>query len=299
MVEMATAIGHTADAARYTALLATLRTEYHTAFWDPAQKWYGTGTQMAQAMPLWLGVVPPAIVPTLVANLADDVSNNGLSVGFIGVRYLFEALARANRTDAALACLLRIEYPGYGAEVYSEFEPATSLWESWDGDTMHQWLDESSRDHHYQASINTFLRKYVVGLDQPDGSFGWSTVRFRPEPAANLPDGLAVALPGAAVSIATHRGQIDAQWLRLPNGTVVIELEIPAGSVGEVHVPLVACTVGPNATITEHRAGTVYTAADGFVTAGSSRGITPGGADDRFACFRTLSGSYTFTAICQ
>lgn len=43
--------------------------------------------------------------------------------------------------------------------MFSKYEPSTALWESWDGDTMHQWVAESSRDHHYQASIHTFIRK--------------------------------------------------------------------------------------------------------------------------------------------
>ena len=34
-------------------------------------------------------------------------------------------------------------------------------------DTMHQWIDESSRDHHYMTSINTFFRKYVVTAPFP------------------------------------------------------------------------------------------------------------------------------------
>jgi hypothetical protein len=46
---------------------------------------------------------------------------------------------------------------------------------------MHQWLDESSRDHHYSASISTFLRKYLAGLDQPWGATAWETIKCRPE----------------------------------------------------------------------------------------------------------------------
>jgi hypothetical protein len=48
---------------------------------------------MAQAAPLWLGITPPALVNRLVAKLATEVVTKGVTVGFVGVRYLFEALA--------------------------------------------------------------------------------------------------------------------------------------------------------------------------------------------------------------
>ena len=71
-----------------------------------------------------------------------------------------QALAKVNRTDVALRMLLATEYPSYGYNIVVNEEHATSLWESWDGSSMQQWFDESSRDHHFSASINTFLRKY-------------------------------------------------------------------------------------------------------------------------------------------
>ncbi len=68
-------------------------------------------------------------------------------MGFLGIIYLFEGLAKVNRTDAVLRMLLREEYPSLGFEILNDVEPATSLWESFDVHTMNQWVDESSRDH--------------------------------------------------------------------------------------------------------------------------------------------------------
>ena len=39
--------------------------------------------------------------------------------------------------------------------------------------------------------------------------------------------------------------------MRLPNGTIQVELDVPAGSVGEVHVPLLRCERGQTTTIME------------------------------------------------
>ena len=70
-----------------------------------------------------------------------------------------------------------------------------------------QWLAESSRNHHYQTSINTFLRKYVVGLDMPVGVSGWAVVKARLE-AVFVWDDLSREVPGASVSIHSHRGVV-------------------------------------------------------------------------------------------
>jgi hypothetical protein len=119
---------------------------------------------------------------------------------------VFEALAKVNRTDVALKMLQATEYPSYGYNILG-VEKASSLWESWDGATMQQWFDESSRDHHFTASINTFIRKYLGGLQQEYGQTGWQIVKCRPE-AAVYPD----LLDSASVHLASHRGNVSCSW---------------------------------------------------------------------------------------
>ena len=70
---------------------------------------------------------------------------------------------------------------------------------------MHQWVDESSRDHHYSASINTFIRKFIGGLDQPRGSIAWEVVRCKPD-AARYPD----LLGEASASLESRRGTVSS-----------------------------------------------------------------------------------------
>lgn len=156
------------------------------------------------------------------------------TVGFIGVRYIFEALAKVNRTDVALRMLNVTAYPSFGWQITNNMEPATSLWESFDVPTMHQWVDESSRDHHYSASINTFLRKYLAGLDQPRGSTAWGVVKCRPE-AIFYPD----MLPTAAALLQSRRGPVGCSWRAAPVGGLPPPPPPPAA------VPPVYCVITP------------------------------------------------------
>ena len=98
-------------------------------------------------------------------------------------------------------------YPSFGWQITNSYEPATSLWESYDAPTMRQWLDESSRDHHYSASINTALRKTLAGLDMPTAENAWSVVKCRPE-AAHWPH----LLPSASAILESRRGQVGCSW---------------------------------------------------------------------------------------
>lgn len=96
-----------ADAEMYSRQAAQLTEAFHDAFWNASAGVYSTGTQMAQAAALWVGAVPSTELPKHVANLAEDVVQNGVTFGFLGVQYVFEALAKNGRVDAALECLLR------------------------------------------------------------------------------------------------------------------------------------------------------------------------------------------------
>merc|ERR1711871_812998 len=130
------------------------------------------------------------------------------------------------------------------------YEPSSTLWESWTGDTMTQWLDESSRNHHYQTSINTFLRKYVIGLDQESNSSSWSHIRARPEAAlVHLYDREFFSkLPCASTRVASHRGVISLSWSHRVNtnnnktdGTSVfaMNISVPPGSKSSIYIPLI------------------------------------------------------------
>jgi len=290
LAEIATALGETEAAAAFNAAATAGRAEFHQTFWDPTARHYGTGTQLDAAMALWIGAVPADSMQQVADDLAQAVADQGLTFGFLGVRYVFEALAKVGRIDGALRCLLRRGYPGYGYTMYNAYEPSTTVWESWDAPTMHQWLDESSRAHHFMTGISTFLRKYVVGLDMPEGTAGWEVVRVRPEAAAPLNDSaLEAAVPWAATAIETARGRVAVSWAREPTGSVSLNCSIPLGSTGEVHLP----KHGGDGTIREN--GTQVWSNGKITPAAAAQGITSATDGLRFVIFDVQSGVYSFS----
>ena len=100
--EMAHATGRAAEAAAFDAMLPTLRAQYHVSFFDPAGNIYGDGTPTAFGCALWLGVTPPALLPTVVSNFVAQVTSVGYkmsTMGFIGVRYDSYASPTENRGE--------------------------------------------------------------------------------------------------------------------------------------------------------------------------------------------------------
>ena len=241
--ELALATGRVAEAAQYAAWLSQSRAAYHASFYDPAGGVYGDATPTAFAAALWVGAVPDALLPAVVERFVWQLSSAGYglqTLGFIGVRYVFEALARVNRTDVALRMLNRTAYPSFGYQITNVLEPATSLWECQDAPTMHQWVDESSRSHHYSASINTFLRKYLAGLDQVRGSVAWAVVKCRPE-ASLLP----TLLPTASATVRTARGLVGCSWSATPLAGGLLPPPPPPPPPPSAPPPPVFCAITP------------------------------------------------------
>ena len=288
--ELAAALGEAADAAAFAARLAARRTDFHAAFWNPALGLYGAGTQAAQAVALWTGAAAAAgVAANVSAALAGAMTRGGLAFGFLGVKYAFEALALNGHVDAALRTLLQTGFPSFGYELFNEFEPTTNLWESFDAPTHRQWLDESSRSHHYQASLNTFFRKHVVGLDMPAGAAAWASVAVRPFAALPLAADLAAALPHARATLAAHRGTVEVSWARVGAAALQLNVTLPSGCEGTVSVPKSAGA----ATAVAEGGASVW--AQGAFVAGTP-GVLAGADDGDFVTFTVTSGAFIFLA---
>ena len=288
MAELAGALGEAADAAAFSAALAQRRHEYHAAFWSGGL--YGGGTQTAQAVALWTGVAAGAGVAGNVSEwLGSSMVTHGLDFGFIGVRYVYEALAQNGQIEAALRALLATDYPSYGAELFDLYEPSTSLWETWDASVHHQWLDESSRNHHYQASIHTFLRKHVAGLDMPTGAAAWASVLVKPYAALPLPADLALAVPSARVTLQAYRGVLEVSWARLGGAGpgVCRNVTLPSGSGGVVSVPR---SVGEATGVRE--GGRSVWVGGAFVP--GVEGVLGAAEEGAFIAFEVTAGAFTF-----
>lgn len=158
---------------------------------------------------------------------------------------------------------------------------------------MHnQWLDESSRNHHYTASIHTFLRKHVAGLDMAPGAAAWSSVVVRPYAALPLPADLEAAVPFARATTDSYRGTVEVSWARKigNGGGVQLNATLPSGTEGAVSVPK---TFGNTTSCTE--GSSVVWRGGAFVP--GVPGVLAAVDDGSFIVFTVTSGAFVFASI--
>ena len=149
VAEMAAALGKTEDAAKYSKMHAEVLAEWHEAWYNAEAGYYADGGQTAQVLALTIDAAPsPAIkqkvVEHLVANIAEH--DNHTTTGIIGWRFQPAALSANGHAELAYALMTQRTYPSVGYEIIGKTgEPATTLWELWDGDAEGPGMN--SRNH--------------------------------------------------------------------------------------------------------------------------------------------------------
>jgi hypothetical protein len=223
MADMTEAVGDGSSTV-YRRRFIERRVEFHDAFFNAANSSYGVGTQDEHALALWIGAPPTAelagaVATTLVAQIEEMIAKaeNATSpttkpkgvdfVGGVGVRFLFEALARNGHAATALKLAMKTTWPGYGYMFYNELEPSTTLWELWGGDDGAASMD--SRNHIYSASISTFFYKHISGIDASRA--GFDHINIAP---ISLEDGTegADSLWAAEAQVGTPHGPVVSSW---------------------------------------------------------------------------------------
>lgn len=252
VADAAEAIGRHVDAIRYRELAESIRTAYNERFLDPASGRYASGSQTAQALSLWLGLVPAEHRDRVVRALIEEIKDRDggrLSTGTMGTAALQHVLSDVGAADVMYEIATQPAFPGWAYQVVNG---ATTLWETWGGD------EHFSRNMKLLASIEKFLYNDVAGL--APAAPGWQRIRVKPA--------LTHRMTSASARVRTVRGDAAVGW-RAGDGVLRMDLEVPATSVAEVWLPL-----SPDAEAPVLMAGedSVW-APDGLADIALSRGI--------------------------
>ncbi|UOQ51131.1 family 78 glycoside hydrolase catalytic domain [Hymenobacter cellulosivorans] len=223
-------LGKPADAADYEQLAAQVRTAFNQKFFNPQTRQYATGSQAANAMAVYMGLVEPADKAAVVENLIRDIQsrNNALTAGDIGYRYLLRVLEDAGRSDVIFAMNNRSDVPGYG---YQLTRGATALTESWAA------LPTVSNNHLMLGHLQEWLYGGLAGIRPAKDAVAFDKIDFRPEPVGDV--------TSAQARYESPYGLIASQWQKSADG-FALTVTIPANTTATVYLP----TTNP-ATITE------------------------------------------------
>lgn len=230
MALMADALGRDADAAFYRDGAENVRQGVLKAYFNGAEKYFATGSQGSNTLPLYLGIEEKDDREAVLRNLVDDIvekHNTSLTTGNLCTRYIIEVLLENGFEDLAHSLLTRTEYPGWG---YMIENGATTIWERWEHVTGGSLIYMASHNHPMNGAVGVAFHKHLAGIRPDAARPGFANIVIRPIAPAKMRH--------AEATLASIRGTIRSAWRVEDDGAFVLEADIPFNCAADVHVPL-------------------------------------------------------------
>lgn len=219
--QVAQLLGRPADAEQYTKTAQEVKKAFNDTFYNKKTKQYATGSQAANAMAVYMQLVPKSDRQMVIDNIVSGLrsNNNSLTAGDIGFRYLLRVLDDEGRSDIIYAMNNRDDVPGYG---YQLAHGATALTESWAA------LPIVSNNHFMLGHLLEWLYSGLAGIRPAPGSVAFHTIDIRPEPVGDITQ--------ARGSYQSPYGLIATEWKKL--GTdFTLSVSVPANTTATVYLP--------------------------------------------------------------
>lgn len=212
-------LGKQDEAAKYQQLAEEIRTRFNRRFFTPQTGLYAEDSQTAQALPLWLGIVPEGNRGLVLQRLTENIRRrkNHLSTGFIGVMPLLHGLVEWGHEDLAFKLATQEDTPG--------FLQMTS-----DGNsTLGESLDRlyGTRNHPFGACIGSWLFRHLAGIRTDPSAPAFENIMIRP---------VTGDLTWVEAKYRSLRGPIATAWRREPH-ELSLTVSIPPNTVGFVYLP--------------------------------------------------------------
>lgn len=224
--KVSTILGHRQEALHYAGLAAQIRSAFRSAFYDCNR--HDFGSQTANAMALALGYCEPEETRLVAATLANDVRQlhkDHLSVGIMGMKYLFESLTRHGHGATALALMHQDTYPGFGDLIA---KGATTLWEYWGEPEVDALHGARSLNHPMMGGYDSWFYNTLAGIRPSADHPGFRRFFLEPHP---LP-----GLDWVKVTYDCPHGRITSEW-RNENATFSWDIVVPEETVALARLP--------------------------------------------------------------
>lgn len=210
------------DPAPYRQKAQEIRNAINAKWFDAANNLYANGSQAAQGVALYLGIVPEGHEQAVADNLDASIkANNGfLEFGSMGSKTVPRMLTRYGHVDTAYGLTTKEECPSWGGWVKQC--GFTTLAETW---ILSPVFKDASVDHAFLGDIAAWYVNDLAGINCDPDTPGFRNVIIRP----HFPEGL----DSASASYDSVRGRISVSWKRV-GSSVSIDAEIPYGCTGEL-----------------------------------------------------------------
>jgi len=262
-------LGKDDDAAVYARLADEIKDAFNAKYFDAEAGHYGEDSQTANALALYLDLVPCARRQDVLDHLVKIVEKRGghLNTGIIGTDALEQALGANGRAGVMLTIASQTTFPGWG---YGVTIGQTTIGEDFECSPRH------SLSMKMLGSVEKFFYRDVAGIEPV--APGYKSVVVEPKVTGEL--------DWARAAIETCRGTVGVDWRKTPEG-LTLNVVVPANSVATVNVPVADAKA---AAITE--GGKAVWDNGSFVV--GVEGVTSGRAGEHVVTLEVGSGHYEF-----
>lgn len=225
LADVSEVLGRTAEAREQRAYAAAVRAAFPGAFYA------GDGAltveyQGAYVLALAFGMLPVGERQAAADHLARMVRDNGtrLDTGFLSVPYLLDVLGAWGHEDLAEDLFWQDECPSW---LYEVDRGATTMWENWANVSPDGTVGAFSFNHYAFGCVGDWFVRHVGGLVLT--SPGYETFDVRPT--------FIRGLDFVRLSHTVRAGEIEVAWTACPDGSHVVEVEVPEGTRAHVELP--------------------------------------------------------------
>ena len=215
-------LGRRADASRCGALAGRIGTRFLEAFAGP-KGIYATGSQTAQALPLFYGAVDPGTEGMAVDRLVEAVraADGHLTTGFMGAMPVLNMLCDHGYGQLAYDAVTKPEGSGWLWQLEGD-RPTLA-------ESIHPHLVSGTHHHQYSACVAGWLYSYLAGIRPDKNHPGFEQFFVRPV----FPAGL----DRVRASIEGPRGPIEVEWKRTNEDQLLIRVAVPGNSRADLVLP--------------------------------------------------------------
>jgi alpha-L-rhamnosidase len=273
LINAATVLGNTEDAAFYTLLLGKIKEAFMKEYVTPSGRLV-SGTQTAYVLALNFDMLPESLRAQAADRLADNITSYGnhLTTGFLGTPYLCHVLTRFGYNDLAYKLLFQETYPSW---LYPVKQGATTIWERWDGqkpDGSFQVPSMNSFNHYSYGAIGDWMYRVVAGLDTYEDGVGYKHSLIKPQPGGSFSQ--------VTAELATYYGTLSNSW-KMEKDKMTMDVQVPFNTTATIYVP-----AGEPGDITE-----------GGKPVALVEGLKVTGSEDGYVILKAGSGIWHFTAV--
>ncbi len=218
--KIATLLNKGEDKSYFNKLSTEIKKAFNSEFYQPDTKNYHNGSQMANAFPLYLGLVNEAERAAVLDHLSENIivdNDTHLTTGVLGTKYMPEALAKGGRHEIVWALINQDTYPSWH-EMMKRYNTVCEFWSL-----------KQSKNHVMMGSIDAWFFKYIAGIRPDETKPGYKHFYIQPYLPVNLNE--------ATAQIETCRGNVVSGWERSGN-QLLFNYSIPFNTEVTILLPL-------------------------------------------------------------